>query len=295
MQRIRQVNPRADGLALAVLAWLVLALVGGSTLVRLDIAERRARFQAEAGEVHRLLSQQSAQHDAILASLVALDPDERDAGWRSSGPTIDTALQRLPGLYPQLLSVQRRAGSQPWLPAWPGDDGATGSTGSTGSTGRVLASELADAEARSLAMPAGSRSAVMTGFDPVRGRYALVLAGAPASYALWIDAQRLATTSEWPAQRTAVAASPAQRRPFIEMQLATDGGRGCRLSWSARGGSSGRPRGDSRAGGPRHQASLKALLDAGADRSLRDRDGRTALELARQRGYGAMETLLAAP
>ena len=45
-------------------------------------------------------------------------------------------------------------------------------------------------------------------------------------------------------------------------------------------------------GGPDHQAVLKALLDAGADRSLTDRDGRTPLDLARQRGYAEMIALL---
>lgn len=47
-------------------------------------------------------------------------------------------------------------------------------------------------------------------------------------------------------------------------------------------------------GGPRHQATLKALLDAGADRAISDRDGRTPLDLARQRGYAAMVSLLEA-
>jgi ankyrin repeat protein len=48
-------------------------------------------------------------------------------------------------------------------------------------------------------------------------------------------------------------------------------------------------------GGPRHQATVKALLQAGADPSLTDRDGRTALDLARQYGYEAIAALLAAP
>lgn len=47
-------------------------------------------------------------------------------------------------------------------------------------------------------------------------------------------------------------------------------------------------------GGRRHQATVKALLDAGADVSLRDREGRTALELARLHGYREIEVLLAA-
>jgi ankyrin repeat protein len=38
-------------------------------------------------------------------------------------------------------------------------------------------------------------------------------------------------------------------------------------------------------GGPRHQATLRALLDAGASTQLADRSGRTPLALARSRGY----------
>lgn len=47
-------------------------------------------------------------------------------------------------------------------------------------------------------------------------------------------------------------------------------------------------------GGPRHQATLKALLDAGADPKLADRSGSTPLQLARSRGYTAMARLLEA-
>jgi ankyrin repeat protein len=47
-------------------------------------------------------------------------------------------------------------------------------------------------------------------------------------------------------------------------------------------------------GGPRHQATLRALVDAGANLALADRTGRTPLELARSRGYDAMVRLLEA-
>jgi len=48
-------------------------------------------------------------------------------------------------------------------------------------------------------------------------------------------------------------------------------------------------------GGARHQATVVALLSAGANTQLADRSGQTPLQLARSRGYGAMvQALLAA-
>ena len=47
-------------------------------------------------------------------------------------------------------------------------------------------------------------------------------------------------------------------------------------------------------GGPRHQATLRALVNAGADLSLTDREGRTPLQLARSRGFDAMLRILEA-
>ncbi|NCT98020.1 MAG: ankyrin repeat domain-containing protein [Comamonadaceae bacterium] len=45
-------------------------------------------------------------------------------------------------------------------------------------------------------------------------------------------------------------------------------------------------------GGPRHQATLQALIDAGAKLQLADRSGHTPLALARSRGYAAMVAML---
>ncbi|MCW5654176.1 ankyrin repeat domain-containing protein [Hydrogenophaga sp.] len=45
-------------------------------------------------------------------------------------------------------------------------------------------------------------------------------------------------------------------------------------------------------GGARHQATLRALIDAGASLALTDRNGQTPLALARSRGYTAMVTML---
>lgn len=45
-------------------------------------------------------------------------------------------------------------------------------------------------------------------------------------------------------------------------------------------------------GGPRHQATLQALVDAGASLQLPDREGRTPLQLAQARGYREMVEVL---
>jgi ankyrin repeat protein len=45
-------------------------------------------------------------------------------------------------------------------------------------------------------------------------------------------------------------------------------------------------------GGPRHTETLKALVEAGADVNLADRNGQTPLTLARGRGYHVMAKLL---
>ena len=45
-------------------------------------------------------------------------------------------------------------------------------------------------------------------------------------------------------------------------------------------------------GGPRHQQTLQALVEAGANVALADREGRTPLTLAHMRGYEAMAQIL---
>ena len=47
-------------------------------------------------------------------------------------------------------------------------------------------------------------------------------------------------------------------------------------------------------GGKRHQSTLKALIDAGANLQLKDRTGATPLQLARSRNYGEMVKMLEA-
>lgn len=45
-------------------------------------------------------------------------------------------------------------------------------------------------------------------------------------------------------------------------------------------------------GGPDHQATVQALIEAGADASIADRDGKTPLQLAEERGYAGIVGIL---
>lgn len=149
-----------------LLVWTALLLAGGFVIVRMDIAERREAFQADARIAHRLLSQRMVQHDAIVETLVLLGP--------SSAVDPQGAERRLGAIYPQLLAVHRRRPDG----GWPDE-------------------ALREAEARSRA----SRHAEVAAFDAAEGRYALVLAGEPDSVALRIDLQRTVPWDTWPLPR----------------------------------------------------------------------------------------------
>lgn len=147
------------------MGWFLVFATGVLAIVRLDIAQRRDTFQAEASVAHRLLSQRAAQHDAILATLALLGPSVA----AQSGPE-----QRLPAVYPQLLAVIRRGSGQAWS-----DFG------------------LEEAEQR-------SRISSRAELGPVNvrtGQYTLVQASDPVSFALRIDVQRMVPWHEWPVEQ----------------------------------------------------------------------------------------------
>ena len=77
-------------------------------------------------------------------------------------------------MYPQILAVLQRSAHSEWPPA--------------------LQAELAAAEATSRR----TGHAAMAGLNLPAGRYYLVLAGTPASYALHIDLRTTIPTDEWP-------------------------------------------------------------------------------------------------
>jgi signal transduction histidine kinase len=161
---------RAGRRIVATAAAVLVAAGGAAWIAQADLARQRAAFETDARIAHRLLSQRAVQHEAILATLALLQPGGAEA-----------PQQRLPALYPQVLRVVQRE-----------RDGAWSDAG------------FAEAEARSRT----AKRAVLAALDAAAGRFALVQAAEPASYALVIDVQRMVPWSEWPLARDgAVAAS----------------------------------------------------------------------------------------
>lgn len=140
---------------------LLLAAAGCVAIARAELARRQDAFETDARIAHRLLSQRVVQHDAVLATLALLQP----------GGAGQSAEQRLPALYPQILSVQRREAGTEWAEA------------------RLAAAEATSRQAR---------RAALAGVDLPQGRYELVLASEPASFALRMDLQAVVPWSEWP-------------------------------------------------------------------------------------------------
>jgi len=148
------------------LLWLLLTVAGGVVIARATLESRREAFETDARIAHRLLSQRVVEHDAILSTLALLQPGA-NAG--EAAPE-----QRLPSVYPQVLKVLRRdaAGTWPIEPAAGLEAGETVSR----QAGRAALAQV----------------------DFAAGRYTIVRAADPASFALQIDLRALVPRAEWP-------------------------------------------------------------------------------------------------
>ncbi|HRO83067.1 MAG TPA: two-component sensor histidine kinase, partial [Alicycliphilus denitrificans] len=82
-----------------LLAWLVLAAAGCAWLAQQRLQQLHDAFDTDARIAHRVLSQRMVQHEAILATLVLLQPEGPAAG-----PAPWNALARP---YPQVREVLR--------------------------------------------------------------------------------------------------------------------------------------------------------------------------------------------
>ncbi len=141
--------------------WCLLAAAGGLLISRAQLLHLREVFETDMRIVHRLLSQRVVQHDAVLDTLALLQPGDHGA----------PAEQRLPALYPQILSVQRLDPGGLW------DDDKL---------------RAAQVQSRS------AKRAVLADVDFARGRYRLVLAAEPASFAMLMDLRAVVPWTEWP-------------------------------------------------------------------------------------------------
>ena len=156
---LRRVSPAAW------LAWLAWTLAGAVLLAQWQLNRLDDAFQTDARIVHRLLSQSVVQHDAILNTLALLQPGAVGADASAAPET------RLPALFPQLVAVRRRGPDE----AWPDP-------------------RLAQAEGASRML----KRAVLTEVDLPHGRFALVRAALPASYALTVNLAAFAPGADWP-------------------------------------------------------------------------------------------------
>jgi signal transduction histidine kinase len=147
-----------------LLPGLMVSVLGAVVIANQAVERHRALFETDARIVHRLLSQQVVQHDAILATLALLQPGPETAG--EAAPE-----QRLTALYPHILAVQRRDRGAVW------------------SDTTLAQAELASRKAR---------RAALASVDTRSGRYRLVLAAEPMAYALTIDMRGMVPWSDWP-------------------------------------------------------------------------------------------------
>ena len=219
-----------------------LAAAGSVWICRAELAVQREAFDTSSRIAHRLLSQRAVEHEAILGTLALLQPSADDGG---------AAVQRLIALYPQLLRVHRRAGDGTWpQAAW----------------------DRAEAQSR-----AAAQRAVLASFDAARGRFVILRAGEPASFALEVDLQRAVPWADWPFDE-------AERSGPVRATLGPDGAAAWRVHVGAAGrehdGAAGREHGDDAAAtGPWSMASSKHLA---ADSQPFD------LRLARSVGWAAL-------
>jgi signal transduction histidine kinase len=140
-------------------AGLGLSLLGAWLIAQRGLEAERAAFETDARIVHRLLSQQVVQHDAVLATLALLEPGRSEA------------LQRLSAIHPRLLRVRVREAGGVWSDA-------------------ALAKAESEARARS--------RAAMADADLARGSYTLVQGAGDGAYALDIALAGLVPEGDWP-------------------------------------------------------------------------------------------------
>lgn len=153
--------------------WLAIALAGAVLLSKFELNRLRENFEVDARIMHRLLSQRASQHDAVLATLSLLQAQNRNES--SSESSSKNSDQRLSSVYPQIISIDKRLPGSAW------SDKTAGS-----------ALDSAEKVSRDGTIPA------LAAGEFHLGRFWLVLASTPDSYALHIDNRAMVPWSKWP-------------------------------------------------------------------------------------------------
>lgn len=146
-----------------VLTGLALTAAGCITLARLELNSMHDAFETDARIIHRLLSQRTAQQDAVMAMLALLQPATHGD---AAAPG-----QRIAAVYPQIIGIRQRIPPADW-----GD----------------AALDSGETESRN------SKRAAVGAVDFAAGRYSLVQAASPSSYAVQIDLRSMVPWEEWP-------------------------------------------------------------------------------------------------
>lgn len=153
------------------LAWGVVSVVGAWVIAHSELSRLRDTFDNDAYTAQRLVSQRMAQLDALITALPA--PTAAPQTTSPSRMAEDRAKQdqRFLMTYPQVVSIQRRATDESWS-----DDTL----------------RMAEEASSRLKQP------VVTHVNLTKGRYQLVQASTPVSFALLVDIRALVPWREWP-------------------------------------------------------------------------------------------------
>lgn len=145
------------------LAGIAITAAGCIGLARMELGSLHDAFETDARIIHRLLSQRTAQQDAVMAMLALLQP-ATDSSAAAPGP-------RITAVYPQIIEVRQRSDGAAW-------------------TDPVL--QAGEDESRR------SHRAAIGSVDFDNGRYRMVQAATPSSYAVQIDLRGMVPWEEWP-------------------------------------------------------------------------------------------------
>ena len=142
------------------LVWAVVSVVGVWVIAHSELSRLRDAFDSEAYAAQRLISQRMVQLDALITALPTRTAEDRTK-----------QDQRFLMTYPQVVGIQRRATDESWS-----DD----------------ALRTAEEASARLKQP------VLANVNLAKGRYQLVQAAEPVSFALQIDIRSLVPWREWP-------------------------------------------------------------------------------------------------